>query len=99
MQRKPRNHQGDTMPSYSDIQRAVNTEKRRVWFAWLAGGLILLFVSRAVWVFTPTGGMIAAVGALLLFIALTVTAYRMHAALNRRADRERQQVLGDDYPS
>ena len=86
------------MPSYSEIQKAVNVEKRRVWFAWLAGGLILLFVARAVWVFTPTGGAIASVAAGLLFLALTVTAYRMHSALNRRADRERRHVLGDDYP-
>ncbi|WP_225840297.1 hypothetical protein [Streptomyces sp. NK08204] len=86
------------MPSYSDVQKAVNVEKRRLWFAWLAGGLILLFVARAVWVFSPTGGMIAAVVALLLFVLLSVTAYRMHQALNRRADRERREVLGDDYP-
>lgn len=86
------------MSNYSDIQKAVNVEKRRVWFAWLAGGLILLFVARAVWVFSPTGGMIAGVIALALFVLLTVTAYRMHAALNRRADQERRQVLGEDYP-
>jgi hypothetical protein len=86
------------MPSYSDVQKAVSVERRRVWAAWLAGGLVLLFAARAVWVFTRTGGMIAAVVAGLLFVGLTVTAYRMHAALGRRADRERQAVLGDDYP-
>lgn len=86
------------MTSYSDIQKAVNIEKRRVWFAWLAGGLILLFASRAVWVFSSTAGTVAAVVALLLFAGLTVTACRMHTALGRRADRERREVLGDDYP-
>ncbi|WP_199572716.1 hypothetical protein [Streptomyces murinus] len=86
------------MPSYSDVQKAVTVERRRVWGAWMAGGLILLFAARAVWVFSATGGLIATVVALLLFVALTVTAYRMHAALGRRADRERRQVLGDDYP-
>lgn len=85
------------MPSYSDVQKAVNTEKRRVWFAWLAGSLLMLFVASAVNTLAgaPT---VAAVLFVVVFVLLTVAAYRMHAALNRRADRERREVLGDDYP-
>lgn len=86
------------MSSYSDVQKAVNVEKRRVWFAWLAGNLILLFAWNAVRYFSAVGGVIAGVVGLVLFVLLTRTAYRMHAALNRRADRERREVLGDDYP-
>lgn len=86
------------MPSYSDVQKAVNAERRRVWAAWLAGGLILLFAWSAVRAVSATGGVIAGVVAGLLFVGLTVTAYRMHAALGRRADRERRRVLGEDYP-
>lgn len=87
------------MPSYSDVQKAVSVERRRIWVAWLAGSLILLFAWSAVRTFSATGGVVAGVVALLLFVLLTVTAYRMHAALGRRADRERRQVLGEDYPA
>ncbi|MER6350692.1 hypothetical protein ABT186_02250 [Streptomyces sp. NPDC001634] len=86
------------MPSYSDVEKAANAEKRRVWFAWLAGTLLLLFVCRAVWVFSAAAGVVVGVLAGLVVVALTATAYRMHAALNRRLDRERREVLGDDYP-
>ena len=86
------------MPSYSDIQKAVNVEKRRVWLAWLTGSVLALLAAQAVNVLAdaPT---VAGVLFAVVFVALTVTAYRMHGALNRRADRERRQVLGDDYPS
>ncbi|MFR9794243.1 hypothetical protein ACL07V_37410 [Streptomyces sp. MB22_4] len=85
------------MPSYSDVQKAVNVERRRVWFAWLAGDLLALFVASAINVFT--GIPLLAVGVfVVVFVLLTVTAYRMHTALGRRADRERRAVLGDDYP-
>ncbi|MFD8839844.1 hypothetical protein [Streptomyces griseofuscus] len=86
------------MHSYSDVQKAVNAERRRVWSAWLAGTLLLLFAWSAVHAFSATGGVIAGVVALVVFVLLTVAAYRMHAALGRRADRERRAVLGDDYP-
>ncbi|MFF9706768.1 hypothetical protein ACF1FE_37420 [Streptomyces griseofuscus] len=85
------------MPSYSDVQKAVNVERRRVWFAWLAGNLLALFVTSAINVFT--GLPLLAIGMFaVVFTMLTVTAYRMHSALGRRADRERHAVLGDDYP-
>ncbi|WP_031170879.1 hypothetical protein [Streptomyces durhamensis] len=86
------------MASYSDVQKAVNTEKRRVWFAWLAGNLLTLFIAQAINVLTgvPT---VAAILFVVVFLLLTMTAYRMHAALNRRAERERRQVLGEDYPA
>lgn len=85
------------MPSYSDVQKAVSVERRRVWAAWLAGSLLTLFAAQAVNVLAgaPTVAMVLFA---VVFVALTVTAYRMHAALGRRADRERRQLLGDDYP-
>lgn len=86
------------MPDYSDVQKAVNTEKRRVWFAWLAASLLILFIGNALTMIGPVVSVIVKVLFTLLFLALTVTAYRMHTALNRRADRERRTVLGDDYP-
>ncbi|MFI0233142.1 hypothetical protein [Streptomyces sp. NPDC017086] len=85
------------MPSYSEVQKAVRVEKFRVWFAWLAGTVLMLLVAQVVNV--VTGVQPLAVGLfLVVFVLLTVTAYRMHAALNRRADRERRSVLGEDYP-
>ncbi|WP_435643375.1 hypothetical protein ACR9VJ_18175 [Streptomyces sp. H49] len=83
--------------SYSDVQKAVNTEKRRIWYAWLAGTLLTLFIASAINVFTGVPAAAIAVF-VVVFAVLTVTAYRMHTALNRRADRERRAVLGDDYP-
>lgn len=85
------------MPSYSDMQKAVNTEKRRIWFAWLAGNLLMLFIASAVNTLAgaPT---VAGVLFVVVFVLLTVTAYRMHSALSRRADTARREVLGDDYP-
>lgn len=85
------------MADYSDVQKAVNVEKRRVWFAWLAGTVLMLLVAQTVNVFTGAQ-TVAVVLFLVVFVLLTVTAYRMHTALNRRADRERRQVLGEDYP-
>ena len=85
------------MPSYSDIQKAVNVEKRRVWFAWLAGSLLMLFIASAVNALAGAP-VVAEVLFVAVFVLLTVTAYRMHAGLNRRADRARREVLGDDYP-
>lgn len=86
------------MPDYSDVQKAVNVEKRRVWFAWLAASLLTLFIARALTLIGSVVAVIAEVLAAAVFVLLTVTAYRMHTALNRRADRERRAVLGDDYP-
>jgi hypothetical protein len=85
------------MPSYSDVQKAVNVERRRVWYAWLAGNLLMLFIASAVNVLAGAPTVAEALFA-VVFVALTVIAYRMHAALGRRADPERRAVLGDDYP-
>ncbi|MFI1287446.1 MULTISPECIES: hypothetical protein [unclassified Streptomyces] len=84
-------------PSYSDIQKAVRVEKFRVWFAWLAGNLLMLFIASAASGFAIVS-VVTKVLFAIVFLLLTVTAYRMHAALNRRADRERRAVLGDDFP-
>jgi hypothetical protein len=85
--------------SYSDIQKAANTEKRRIWYAWLAGNLIALFIARAASISgVEVVDVVATIFFVAAFLALTVTAYRMHQALNRRADRERREVLGEDYP-
>ncbi|MEV0445564.1 hypothetical protein AB0I84_12190 [Streptomyces spectabilis] len=43
-------------------------------------------------------GLVAQVVFIGLGIAATVTAARMTGTLNRRAERERRAVLGDDYP-
>ncbi|MFE7232546.1 hypothetical protein ACFVAF_18170 [Streptomyces sp. NPDC057596] len=85
------------MSNYRDVQSAVRVEKFRVWFAWLAGNLLMLFLASA----TSGVAIVSVVTKVLfaiVFLLLTVTAYRMHAALNRRADRERRAVLGDDFP-
>lgn len=83
--------------SYSDIQKAVNVEKRRTWYAWFAASVITLFAASAINAFTGLL-LVAEIVFIVVFLLLTVTAYRMHSALNRRADRERRTVLGDDYP-
>lgn len=85
------------MASYRDVQSAVRTEKVRIWFAWLCGGWVAVGVMVTtkdieVW------GMVAQVVFIGLGIAATVTAVRMTNALNRRAERERRAVLGDDFP-
>ncbi|MFB7597244.1 hypothetical protein [Streptomyces sp. NPDC056160] len=87
------------MASYSDVQRAVRVEKFRIWVAWFCAGLIALFAGRAVAVadIGTVGTIIQAVIG-VVWLALTVTAFRMTNALNRRANAERREVLGDDYP-
>ncbi|WAL93981.1 hypothetical protein [Streptomyces sp. Je 1-369] len=85
------------MSRYSDVQKAVRVEKLRIWFAWMCGGWVGLGVIiasqdiRIVSVVTQVvfGG---------LGIVATVVAVRMTSALNRRAERERRAVLGDDFP-
>jgi len=86
------------MSSYSDVQKAVRVEKFRIWFAWVCAGVIALIVGRAV----AGLGVAGTVVQLLLaaaWLALTVAAFRMTGALNRRAEAARREVLGDDYPS
>jgi hypothetical protein len=85
------------MPSYSDVQKAVRVEKFRIWFAWVCGGWVGLGVALA-----TKDIHIVSVITQVLFIGLgilsTIAAVRMTNALNRRADRARREVLGDDYP-
>jgi hypothetical protein len=85
------------MPSYSDVQKAVNAEKRRVWLGWLAGNVIMAIIAKA----TKDVAVVSVITQVLLvvvFLALTVALFRMTSALNRRADRARREVLGEDYP-
>lgn len=85
------------MPSYSDVQKAVRIEKFRIWFAWVCAGVIALIISRAV---EGLGTARTVINVLLAvaWLALTVAAFRMTGALNRKADAARREVLGEDYP-
>jgi hypothetical protein len=85
------------MPSYSDVQRAVRVEKVRIWFAWASAGVIALIVGRAV-SGLGTAGTVVQLLLVAAWLALTVAAVRMTSALNRRAERARREVLGEDYP-
>jgi cell division septal protein FtsQ len=85
------------MPSYSDVQRAVRVEKVRIWFAWVSASVIALIVGRAV-AGLGTAGTVVQLLLAVAWLALTVAAVRMTGALNRRAERARREVLGDDYP-
>lgn len=85
------------MPSYSEVQRAVRVEKLRIWFAWLCGNIILMIVALA----TQQVAILSVVTQVLLvvgFVALTVALFRMTGALNRKAERARREVLGEDFP-
>jgi hypothetical protein len=85
------------MSSYSDVQKAVRVEKVRIWAAWLAGNVIMAIIAKA----TKDVAVVSVVTQVLMvvvFVALTVALFRMASALNRRADRARREVLGDDYP-
>ncbi|WP_225811315.1 hypothetical protein [Streptomyces spinosus] len=85
------------MPSYSDVQKAVRVEKVRLWCGWLAGNVIMLIIANA----TRDVAVVSVLTQILLvlvFVALTVALFRMTSALNRRADRARREVLGEDYP-
>ncbi len=85
------------MTEYSDVQRAVRVEKLRIWFAWLCGNIIMLMIALA----TQNVAVVSVVTQMLLvavFIALTVALFRMTGALNRKAERARRGVLGEDYP-
>lgn len=85
------------MSSYSEVQRAVRVEKLRIWFGWLCGNVILLIVALA----TQRVAILSVVTQVLLvavFFALTVALFRMTGALNRKAERARREVLGEDFP-
>ena len=85
------------MSDYTDVQRAVRVEKLRIWFAWLCGNIILTIIALA----TQQVAVLSVVTQVLLvagFVALTVALFRMTGALNRKAERARREVLGEDYP-
>jgi hypothetical protein len=87
---------GGTMPSYSEVQRAVRVEKLRIWFGWLCGNILMTIIALA----TQQVAVVSVVTQVLLvvvFVGLTVALFRMTGALNRRAAAARREVLGDDY--
>jgi hypothetical protein len=85
------------MPSYAEVQKAVRVEKVRIWLGWLCGNALMLIIANA----TKGIAVVSVVTQILLavvFLALTVALFRMTGALNKRAERARREVLGDDYP-
>ncbi|MFJ4990052.1 hypothetical protein ACIP9H_40430 [Streptomyces sp. NPDC088732] len=82
-------------PSYTDIERAVRTEKRQLWTAWFCGGVIWLIIAYAT-KDVPVLSVITQVLFFALGIAFTVIAIKMSRALNRKASTARRRVLGDD---
>ncbi|MCX5167626.1 hypothetical protein [Streptomyces antibioticus] len=82
------------MSEYSDVQKAVNVEKFRIWFAWACGGFVGLGVAIA-----TQHVHIVSVITQVLFVGLgvlfTIAAVRMTNALDRKADAARKKVLGD----
>ena len=85
------------MATYSEIQKAVRVEKLRIWFAWLAGNIIMVIIANGTRNIAVVS-VITQVLVVLVFLALTVALFRMTSALNKRAERARREVLGDDYP-
>jgi ABC-type phosphate transport system auxiliary subunit len=82
-------------PSYTDIERAVRTEKRQIWVAWFCGGVIWLIITNA----TKNIAVVSVITQVLLIvlgIASTFIAMKMSRALNRKGAAARRQVLGDD---
>lgn len=82
------------MSEYRDVQSAVRVEKFRIWFAWVTGAFLMGMVV------TATEGMgvlhtVAQAAWIIGGVAFTVTAIRMTAALNRKAERLRREVLGE----
>ncbi|WP_439947193.1 hypothetical protein [Streptomyces sp. BBFR109] len=87
------------MSSYSDMQKAVRVEKFRIWFAWICAGVIALIIGKAVdSADLGTVGMVVQLLLVAAWLALTVAAFRMTGALNRRAEAARREVLGEDFP-
>ncbi|MFD6619958.1 hypothetical protein ACFWFB_32475 [Streptomyces albidoflavus] len=82
------------MPNYNEVHTAVRTEKRNLWLAWAAGNVIMFLIARA----TRNIAVVSVVTQVLVvvvFLALTVTLFRMTSALNRKADAARREVLGE----
>ncbi|MFD7472224.1 hypothetical protein ACFV8Z_08550 [Streptomyces sp. NPDC059837] len=75
----------------------MRVEKVRIWFAWLAGNVIMLMIANA----TKNVALVSVVTQVLLvtvFAALTVVLFRTTGALNRKAAAARREVLGEDFP-
>lgn len=85
------------MSEYSDVQKAIRVEKVRIWFAWLCGGWVGIGAMAAT-EDIPVWGTVTFCVFGILGVLATIAAVRMTSALNRRAERERRRVLGDDYP-
>ncbi|MEV4335749.1 hypothetical protein [Streptomyces sp. NPDC049590] len=85
------------MASYKEVQKAVRVEKLRLWFAWLAGNIIMLIIASATRDVTIVS-VVTQVLVIVVFVVLTVALFRMTSTLNRRAAQARREVLGPDYP-
>ncbi|MFE2427246.1 hypothetical protein ACFXJ5_10895 [Streptomyces sp. NPDC059373] len=86
--------EGDTMPSYSDVHKAVRVEKFRIWLAWASGGAIWLIITNATRN-VPILSVITQVLLVALGIFFTVAALTMTRKLNAKADAARKEVLGE----
>ncbi|MYS47551.1 hypothetical protein GTY23_41555 [Streptomyces sp. SID5998] len=87
------------MASYSDVQRAVRVEKVRIWFAWICAGVIALIIGKVIdGADLGSVGMVVQLLLVAAWLALTIAAFRMTGALNRRAEQARREVLGEDFP-
>ncbi|MFF9129133.1 hypothetical protein [Streptomyces sp. NPDC014806] len=83
------------MSNYRDIQSATRVEKFRIWFAWASGNIIMLIIANATRSIDVVSTITQAL-TVVVFLALTVAAFRMTNALNRKAAAARREVLGDD---
>lgn len=82
------------MATCNEVQSAVRTEKVKLWFAWIAGNVIMFLIARATRDIAVVS-VITQVLVAVVFLALTVALFRMTGALNRKADRARREVLGE----
>ncbi|MFF1686067.1 hypothetical protein [Streptomyces sp. NPDC058254] len=82
------------MSDYRDVQTAVRVEKFRIWFAWVAGGIIMLIITNATR-YVAVVSVITQALLVILGVLSTIAAVRMTNALNRKAEAKRREVLGD----
>lgn len=82
------------MPSYTDVDKAVRTEKRQIWAAWLSGGIIWLIITKATQ-HIPILGVITQVLLVVLGLLFTFAAMTATNKLNHKADAARKEVLDD----
>jgi hypothetical protein len=85
------------MSNYSDVQKAVRVEKFRIWLAWLVGNYIMAMIAVATKNIAIVS-VLTQIALVVVFLGLTVALFRMTGALNRKAEKARREVLGDDYP-